>query len=109
MREKKKKHFFGHDPQNPPPTSHFYPRYFKHLGCNQMNFVKSVESFLADAYWLNASHAPSVAALKALAVELDREVTAALIAQFGVLHRSLLKEKPREVVDTDPLAELLRR
>lgn len=74
-----------------------------------MNFELAVESFLADATWLDASHAPSVVALRAVAKELDKEVTAALIAQFGVLHRSLLKEKPSRVVEVDPLAELLRR
>jgi hypothetical protein len=47
--------------------------------------------------------------LQAVAIELDREVTAALIAQFGVLHRSLLKERPSVQADLDPLAELLRR
>lgn len=74
-----------------------------------MQFAESVESFLAQAVWLNATHAPAVAALKAVARELDNEVTAALIAQFGVLHRSLLKERPKLEVDVDPLAELLRR
>lgn len=74
-----------------------------------MNFTESVEQFLADATWLDATHAPSVAALRAVAKELDFEVTAALIAQFGVLHRSLLKEKPSRVVNEDPLVELLRR
>jgi hypothetical protein len=74
-----------------------------------MNFTAAVEEFLANADWLTASHAPSVAALKALAIELDKEVTAALVAQFGVLHRSLLKERPRVESDVDPLAELLRR
>jgi hypothetical protein len=58
---------------------------------------------------LTAAHAPSVVALQAVAIELDREVTAALIAQFGVLHRSLLKERPGVQADMDPLAELLRR
>lgn len=74
-----------------------------------MNFTASVEEFLANADWLNAQHAPAVAALKALAIELDREVTAALVAQFGVLHRSLLKERPKVETEHDPLAELLRR
>jgi len=74
-----------------------------------MNFENAVQEFLGTADWLTASHAPSVAALKAVAQELDREVTAALIAQFGVLHRSLLKERPKVEVETDPLAELLRR
>lgn len=74
-----------------------------------MKFAESVEEFLASATWLGAEHAPAVIALRALAIELDREVTAALVAQFGLLHRSLLKEKPKSVVDTDPLAELLTR
>jgi hypothetical protein len=74
-----------------------------------VNFSESVEAFVAEAYWLDASQAPSVVALQALAIELDREVTAALVAQFGVLHRSLLKSKPTNVVLEDPLAELLRR
>ena len=74
-----------------------------------MNFAEAVKQFITEATWLNASHAPSVVALQALATELDREVTAALIAQFGVLHRSLLKERPSAVSAVDPLAELMRR
>lgn len=74
-----------------------------------MNFENAVQEFLGTADWLTASHAPSVAALVAVAQELDREVTAALIAQFGVLHRSLLKERPKVETESDPLAELLRR
>jgi hypothetical protein len=74
-----------------------------------MKFAEAVQEFLATADWLTASHAPSVAALSAVAQELDREVTAALIAQFGVLHRSLLKERPSVQTVSDPLAELLRR
>ena len=74
-----------------------------------MNFTESVQRFIADAYWLTDSHAPSVVALQALAVELDRDVQAALVAQFGVLHRSLLKEKPSAQPILDPIAELLTR
>ncbi len=74
-----------------------------------MNFEIAVQQFIANETWLTAAHAPSVVALQAVAIELDREVTAALIAQFGVLHRSLLKERPGATVDMDPLAELLRR
>ena len=74
-----------------------------------MNFSESVEAFVAEAYWLDASQAPSVVALQALAIELDREVTAALVAQFGVLHRSLLKSKPTNVVVEDPLEKMLHR
>jgi hypothetical protein len=81
----------------------------KHLKGKPVNFTESVQRFIADAYWLSDSHAPSVVALQALAVELDREVQAALVAQFGVLHRSLLKEKPSAVPALDPIAELLLR
>jgi hypothetical protein len=61
------------------------------------------------ADWLDDSHGPSVKALQALASELDREVTAALIAQFGLLHRSLLKAKPSVDGPVNPFEELLRR
>lgn len=74
-----------------------------------MNFTEAVKQFVENEEWLNASHAPSVVALQAVAIELDREVTAALIAQFGLLHRSILKERPSVKADLDPLAELLRR
>ena len=72
-------------------------------------FAESVAKFLETADWLDDSHGPSVMALQALARELDREVTAALVAQFGLLHRSLLKAKPVENVDVNPYEELLRR
>jgi hypothetical protein len=72
-------------------------------------FSESVNSFLESADWLDESHGPSVMALQALAKELDREVTAALVAQFGLLHRSLLKAKPVDSVVMNPYEELLRR
>jgi hypothetical protein len=72
-------------------------------------FSESVYAFLKTADWLDASHGPSVVALQALAVELDREVTAALVAQFGLLHRSLLKAKPVDDAVVNPYEELLRR
>jgi hypothetical protein len=72
-------------------------------------FAESVSRFLETADWLDDSHGPSVMALKALALELDREVTAALVAQFGLLHRSLLKSKPSDDAPLNPYEELLRR
>lgn len=72
-------------------------------------FSETVDSFLKTADWLDDSHGPSVKALQALAYELDREVTAALIAQFGLLHRSLLKERPSIDGPVNPFEELLRR
>jgi hypothetical protein len=72
-------------------------------------FTDSVRIFLDSATWLDDSHAPSVIALQAVARELDFEVTGALVAQFGLLHRSLLKAKPEAPTFVDPLGELLRR
>lgn len=74
-----------------------------------MNFTESVTEFLATADWLNASHAPSVTALIAMAAKLDEEVAPAMLAQYSATHRYLMKEKPRLMVTEDPLAELLRR
>ena len=74
-----------------------------------MNFSESVTDFLAQADWLNASHAPSVTALIAMAQKLDEDVTPAMLAQYSAVHRYLMKEKPRVHADVDPLAELLRR
>lgn len=72
-------------------------------------FSQAVSRFLETATWLDDGHLPSVMALRALAVELDREVTAALVAQFGLLHRSLLKAKPVEAAAANPFEELIRR
>ncbi len=74
-----------------------------------MNFTESVRQFLENADWLNESHAPSVTALTAMAAKLDQEVTPAMLAQYSAVHRYLMKEKPKVVTETDPLAELLRR
>lgn len=72
-------------------------------------FAEAVSRFLETATWLDDSHLPSVMALRGLALELDREPTAALYAQFGLYHRSLLKEKPVEQGANNPFEELLRR
>lgn len=74
-----------------------------------MNFSEAVDTFLNAADWLDDSHAPSVIALQAVARELDIEVTGSLVAQFGLLHRSLLKAKPDVVLSSDPMEALLRR
>jgi hypothetical protein len=74
-----------------------------------MNFSEAVDTFLNAADWLDDSHAPSVIALQAVARELDIEVTGALVAQFGLLHRSLLKAKPDVLSSADPMEALLRR
>jgi hypothetical protein len=74
-----------------------------------MNFTESVKQFLEEATWLNASHAPSVTSLIAMAKKLDEEVSPAMLAQYSGVHRYLMKEKPRLVVSEDPLEKMLQR
>lgn len=74
-----------------------------------MTFTDSVTEFLAQATWLNASHAPSVTALVAMAAKLDEEVAPAMLAQYSATHRYLMKEKPKVVTEVDPLVEMLIR
>ena len=72
-------------------------------------FTETVNLFLNTADWLDDSHGPSVKALQALAYELDQEITAALISQYGLIHRSLLKERPSVNGPVNPFEELLHR
>ena len=72
-------------------------------------FAESVNLFLKTADWLDDSHAPAVMALIALAKEMDREITPALAAQFGLNYRSLKKEKPSNDSPVNPFEELLHR
>jgi hypothetical protein len=80
-----------------------------HPGAKLPIFGEAVAKFLDSADWLDESHLPSIVALQALAFELDKEVTAALVAQFGLIHRSLLKAKPSDDAPVNPFEELLRR
>lgn len=77
--------------------------------CQTAYFTEAVSRFLETATWLDDSHLPSVVALRGLAAELDVQPTAALYAQFGLYHRSLLKAKPLEPTEVNPFEELIRR
>jgi precorrin-4 methylase len=71
--------------------------------------AQAVAEFLASATYLDSTHAPSVEALRSAAAALDVEVTAALLAQFGVLHRALLKVGEKQEAPADLFVELLER
>ena len=72
-------------------------------------FSDTVSAFVTGASWLTPDDLPAVTTLEALADELDREVTAALAAQFGLTYRNLLKRKPAEDAGAlDPLAAALQ-
>jgi len=63
-------------------------------------FRSAVNRFLRSAEWLSDDDAPAVTTLLQAARELDAAVKAgeglppALLAQFGLCYRSLLKQRP---------------
>lgn len=59
-----------------------------------MTYTDAVAAFVSDATWLGTADAPAVTILESLAEALDQEVTAALVAQYGLTYRSLLKRAP---------------
>jgi len=71
-------------------------------------FKGSVSEFIKANPWLGPAHAPAVVTLRKLAVELDKEVTAALTAQFGVTFRALQKQAPAEEPTLDPITQALK-
>lgn len=71
-------------------------------------FTEATEQFVAASTWLGPEHAPAVATLRLLASQLDRDLTAALVAQYGLVYRSLLKAQPIDPDADDPLEQELR-
>lgn len=66
-------------------------------------FMTSVRRFKRNSPWLGPEHAPALASLEAMAQQLDKgPLQAALMGQFGLVYRSLLKERPVETTQ-DPL------
>lgn len=58
-------------------------------------FVKAVATFKKSAKdWLTDEDSPAVAALEAAAVQLDKEMSPALLSAYGLTYRNLLKRKP---------------
>lgn len=71
-------------------------------------FVEATEEFVAAADWLTPAHSPGVVMLRRIAAQLDKDLTAALVAQYGVAYRSLAKERPLDPDAADPLELELR-
>lgn len=72
------------------------------------SFTNSVEQFLKGADWTAApEHAPAVVSLKAMAEALDKNLMPAMLAQYGLTYRTLLKSKPVDGGEPDPLEKLL--
>jgi hypothetical protein len=73
------------------------------------SFISSVETFLESAApWLLPEDIPAVVSLQHMAKALDEEMTPALLSQFGLAYRSLLKKKPTDTGDDgDELDDLI--
>lgn len=74
----------------------------------KMTFKRAVADFEEASPWLGPQHAPAVAALRAMAEQLDAELVPAMLSQFGLSYRALEKERPKDV-ETDPVDDLIRR
>lgn len=72
------------------------------------SFTAATDEFIAASDWITPQHAPAIVALQLIAAQLDQELTAALVAQYGVTFRALLKEKPTATADDDPLEAALQ-
>lgn len=71
-------------------------------------FTTSIEAFVESAEWLSDAHLPAVTALRAMAAQLDSgDLAPALLGQFGLMYRALLKEAPREDSEVDALEAAL--
>lgn len=74
-----------------------------------ITFTKSVADFLEAAEaWLLPEDYPATVSLQHMAAGLDKEMTPALLSQFGLAYRSLLKKKPADNGDGgDELDDIL--
>ena len=74
-------------------------------------FTSAVEAFEKASPWLGDADLPALVTLRVLAEELDKgTIQAALVSQFTLTYRALVKRAPvAEREDADPLEALLTR
>lgn len=61
-------------------------------------FSEAVEDFLQTAHWLTDADKPAIVSLQQVAAELDRGgVKAALVQQYGLAHRHLMKRAGQDI------------
>lgn len=71
-------------------------------------FSQAVEKFLETAPYLTDEHLPSIVSLQAIAEQLDGgKVTPAMLAQFGLTHRALLKANPEAAALDDEVDKII--
>ena len=74
----------------------------------QQSFTQSIEAYLkTNESWLTDDDLPVITALRAMARELDKELTSTMLSQYGLHFRALDKKRPTAVED-DELEILLR-
>lgn len=73
-------------------------------------FRDAVKAFENDAAWLGAADLPALVTLRKVAAALDDgDLSPAMLAQFGLCYRSLLKRAPVESTGpVDPLEQALQ-
>lgn len=75
----------------------------------QKTFTEAVLDFIRSSSWLTDVDEPAVTALLAMADELDKSITPAMLAQYGLTYRNLLSRSPVMADEQDELAKLLKR
>ena len=65
-------------------------------------FADALAEFIAASPWLGPLDAPAVAALSAMASELDAGgMTPALLSQWGLTYRNLVRRAPADAPEED--------
>lgn len=72
-----------------------------------LTFSQSVDIFLNAATWLGDEHQIAVTSLEKIAANLDRRVSAGLLAEQTKLYRLLINAKPDGEESTDALDDFL--
>lgn len=73
-------------------------------------FGSAVTAFEKDATWLGAADQPALVALRKMAAALDGDdLSPAMLAQFGLCYRNLLKRAPADApAPVDPVEAALQ-
>ena len=65
-------------------------------------FTEAVEDFLKTAHWLTDADKPAIVSLQQVAAELDANgVKAALVQQYGLAHRHLMKRAGQDIEEDE--------
>lgn len=71
------------------------------------SLTQATEKMITAAAWLTPTDAPALALLRSLAIEIDRDPTAALASAYGTAYRALVKRAPATAPPKTGLAAAL--